>query len=153
MFVCLFLSWCVGGICLPFAPSPPLSVVFPLSKWEGLVLRHVISCYTPTMAPLLHTQSDALQLFCELLTAAGLSAPNTPTTQELALEQVLRSLCVSRQQAQVFSLHAAWQLAPQSTSCTHTRTGFSLVSAHGRLQLMGQNTGVGTYTDKPSLYS
>ena len=66
---------------------------FPLSEHEGLVLRRLVEgSYTPGMAPLLQTNTDACQLFIQLLGTSPPSSLTTPPPQELALLQVPGSM-------------------------------------------------------------
>ena len=62
---------------------------FPLSEYEGVVLQLLVeSCYTPGMAPLMQINSEAFQLFVQLLGTSSCTSQSTPPPQELAVLQV-----------------------------------------------------------------
>ena len=63
---------------------------FPLSEYEGVVLQRLVGgCYTPGMAPLLQTSSEAFKLLVQLLGTSSHTTQTTPPPQELATMQVL----------------------------------------------------------------
>ena len=68
--------------------------VYVLSEYEGLTLRMLVECYSPTVAPVLHPNGEPFELFMKLLECTNLAAANIPPPQDLALKQVCVHVCV-----------------------------------------------------------